>query len=365
MTRQALLAPRRLPLEALCALVLLVLGAAACGSRGDGTVTSAESEAQRTRTRHPQDAGSPPVDSGVSDSGVGDSGVGDSGVGDSGVGDSGVGDSGVGDSGVGDSAVSDSGVSDSGVSDSGVGDSGVGDSGASDGSAGTTMAGIDSGTSVGAVTVGSHTMTYQSPGQGTSPMTTKGITTQQSGSSFVVCASIDTDYAVTVGISISDNMGNTYRQVGSNVLYASEQGTTSMYVCNNCAGGPNHTFSMKKQEGFTDYESTIFAIEVQGATTVDDYVQTNAESSPLTAGSVKTTKAGDALVMCAFAASYSAPDDYTPSAGYTLLDQQTFGTVAMAGASAAALAKAPGSYAGTMTSSLANSGAIFLISLSP
>jgi hypothetical protein len=213
------------------------------------------------------------------------------------------------------------------------------------------------------MTVGSHTLVDQAAGQGTSPMTTNGITTQKSGSSFVVCASIDTNYGTPVSISISDNMGNTYRQVGSNVFYASDQGTTSMYVCTSCAGGANHKFSMTKQSGFADYESTMFVVEIQGATTVGDYVQTNAQSSPLSAGSVKTTKAGDALVMCAFASSYSSPDNYTPSTGYTLLDQQTSGTVSMAGASAAGLAKAPGSYAGTMTSSLASSGAIFLISL--
>ncbi|HXN30463.1 MAG TPA: hypothetical protein VN894_01320, partial [Polyangiaceae bacterium] len=232
------------------------------------------------------------------------------------------------------------------------------------GGGGDAMTNADSNRPLGAVTVGSHTLVDQAAGQGTSPMTTNGITTQPSGSTFVVCASIDTNSGAPVTISISDNMGNTYRQVGSNVLYAGDQGTTSMYVCTHCAGGANHKFSMNKQNGFTDYESTMFVIEIQGATTVDDYVQTNAQSSPLSAGSVKTTKPGDALVMCAFASSYSAPDNYTPSMGYTLMDQQTFGTVAMAGASAAGLAKAPGSYAGTMTSSLADSGAIFLVSLS-
>ena len=196
-------------------------------------------------------------------------------------------------------------------------------------------------------------------------MTSDAISTRPSGSSFVVCTGVGTDHGAPIGVSISDNMGNTYKQVGSNVLYAGDQGATAMHVCTNCRGGANHTFVMKKEKGFADYESTMFVVEVRGATAVDDHVQANAQSSPLSAGSVKTTRAGDALVMCAFAASYSAPDEYTPSSGYTLMDRQTFGTVAMAGASAAGLAKAPGAYAGTMKSSLADSGAIFLIALRP
>jgi len=101
-----------------------------------------------------------------------------------------------------------------------------------------------------------------------------------------------------------------------------------------------------------------------GATGIDGFAQANAPASPLSPGTVTTTGPGAMLLLCAFAASYGSPDVYTPSAGYTLLDQQTNGTNSIAGGDAYHVAGAPGAYGGAMSSSLDYSGgAVFLVAL--
>jgi len=210
--------------------------------------------------------------------------------------------------------------------------------------------------------VGAYTFKNDVAGRGTNPMTTPPINTHASGSTFVlfVGAGIAGGSAFQ---SISDNMGNTYAQVGTTQNYASNQGDLRAFICSNCKGGTGHTFSLTKTSSLSNWEAVIFAIEVTGAPTLDSFAQANAKTSPLSAGNVATTRTGDLLLVCALAASYGSPDVYTPSSGFTVLNDQTNGSNSLGGADAWALAGAPGSYGGTLRSSLASSGAVFLLAL--
>ena len=219
------------------------------------------------------------------------------------------------------------------------------------------------GTCATGLSVGAHTFKNDVAGRGTNPMTTAPVNTQPTGSTFVVFAGAGISGG-TAFQSLGDNMGNTYAPIGTPQSYATNQGELRAFVCSNCRGGTGHTWSLHKPTNLANWETVLFVVEVLGAPALDAYVEANL--SRLSAGlTVTTSKAGDMLLVCALAASYGSPDRYTPSAGFTLLDDQTNGSNSLGGGDAWELAGAAGSYAGTLTSSLASSGAIFLVALSP
>jgi hypothetical protein len=216
--------------------------------------------------------------------------------------------------------------------------------------------------SAGPLSVGAHTFVNDRQAQGASPMTTPAVITQTTGSSFVVFVG-----SLAPQGTISDSKQNTFRQLGSWINYASGQGNFSAYTCVACAGGPNHTFSFNKPAGGATSEATLFAVEVRGSPSVDTFIQADSLTNPINAGNLTTTRPGDLLLVAALGDSFGAPDTYTPSAGYTLLDQQTNGGDSMAGADAFEIAGPPGVYGGTLASSLttnpAGGSAIFLVAL--
>jgi hypothetical protein len=216
--------------------------------------------------------------------------------------------------------------------------------------------------------IGAYTYKNDVAGRGTNPMTTSPINTQSSGSTFVVFAGAGILGATDAFQSLTDNMGNTYTEIGVPQPYASDQGELRAYYCSNCVGGTGHTFSLHKTSSLSDWETVLFVVEVLGAPTLDPGSDAFAEAnlSPLSAGlTVTTTASGDMLLVCVLAASYSTPDVYTPSAGFALLDDQKNGSDSLGGGDGWELAGAPGSYTGTLTSSLAKSGAVFLVALAP
>jgi len=226
-------------------------------------------------------------------------------------------------------------------------------------------AGVVSSAVNGAIALGAYTYRSDVANQGTSPMTTSAINTHASGSTFVLFVGTANVNGTSSFGSVGDNMGNTYTRVGSAQSYGNGKGQLRTYICTNCKGGSGHAFSLTKAGTLSSAEAVLFAVEATGAPNLDAFAQANATRSPLSAGTVATTQTGDMLLLCALGASSSSPDLYTPSAGFTLLNEQTNGTSSLAGADAWAVAGAPGSYGGTLKSSLATSGAVFLLALSP
>ena len=216
-----------------------------------------------------------------------------------------------------------------------------------------------------ALSVGAHTLRNDVAGLGSNPMTTAPVTTRTSGSTFVVFAGAGISGG-TAFQSLGDNMGNAYAPIGLPQPYAGGEGELRAFYCAPpCRGGAGHTWSLYKPASLSNWEAVLFVVEVTGAPALDAFSQADAARSPLSAGSVATTKAGDLLLVCALAASYGSPDVYTPAPGFTLLDDQTNGSNSLGGADAWSLAGGPGTYTGALASSLATSGAVFLVALSP
>ncbi|HVP67580.1 MAG TPA: hypothetical protein VMT17_09990 [Anaeromyxobacteraceae bacterium] len=213
--------------------------------------------------------------------------------------------------------------------------------------------------------VGAHAFKNDVAGLGTNPMTTASLATRTTGSTFVVFAGAGIAGG-TAFQSLSDSMGNTYRAIGVPQPYAGGQGELRAFVCSQpCRGGPGHTWSLNKPDALSNWETVLFVVEILGTASLDAFAQADATSSPLAPGAVVTSRAGDLLLVCALAASYGTPDVYTPSAGFALLDDQTNGTNSLGGADAWSLAGPPGTYTGSLASSLATSGAIFLVAFAP
>ena len=134
-----------------------------------------------------------------------------------------------------------------------------------------------------------------------------------------------------------------------------------------CSGGAGHTFSLNKPTTEPKSEAVLFAVEVRGGPSIDAFAQADSTTNPIDAGSVTTKHAGDVLLVAALGNSYGENDLYTPSAGYTLLDQQTHAGDSLGGGDAFKIAGTPGSYGGTLDSSQdvtpAQGSAIFLVAL--
>ena len=212
--------------------------------------------------------------------------------------------------------------------------------------------------------VGAHVYQNDVAGRGMNPMTTPPVDTQPSGSTFVLFAGSGIS-GETAFEAVADSVGNAYAEVGVPQRYANGEGELRAFVCERCRGGKGHTFSLRKAESLSNWETVLFAVEVLGGPSLEAFAQAEATSSPLSAGPVTTRKSGDLLLACALAASYGTPDVYAASAGFTVLDEQKNGMNSLGGADAWALAGAPGPYAAALTSSLASSGAVFLVALSP
>ncbi len=74
---------------------------------------------------------------------------------------------------------------------------------------------------------------------------TAGVTTQASGSTFVVFGAFDSGFGATF-TSFTDSKGNTYTQIDTEVQIGGGAGTTRarVYYCQNGTGGASHTATM-------------------------------------------------------------------------------------------------------------------------
>jgi hypothetical protein len=205
--------------------------------------------------------------------------------------------------------------------------------------------------------IGAHTFVNNRAGPGVSPMTTPSVTTGM-GSTFVLFVGTTPGEFGTV----TDSKNNTYQMVGSPQSYATGQGELRLFVCQQCTGGQGHTFSLIKGKGQSGGEAVLFAVEVIGGPMLDVWGQANDAGNPL-GGALKTSSPNEVLLIGALAASYGSPDHYTPTDGFTLLNEQTNGTDSLAGGVAAGTAPVPGLYSVGLTSSKANNGAVFVVAL--
>ena len=166
-------------------------------------------------------------------------------------------------------------------------------------------------------TLGAHTLLFHENQVGTSPAGTSPITTQTSGSSFLVFSA---GY-VSNSNAPTDNKSNTWTLLGSPIVYAGYGGAFDVkaYVALSGTGGTGHTVSIVKN-GYVEGEITVPFIEIHNVDIVQDVATDYPTGPQLTSGNVTTT--GPALLLALW---WGDGDGLThtavPDNGFTVIEQ--------------------------------------------
>jgi hypothetical protein len=197
-----------------------------------------------------------------------------------------------------------------------------------------------------------------------SSQATTGVTTQTSGSAFVVAAAWDSARNFT---SIADNKGNSanYVQIGNQVTFSGGGGRARLYYCQNGAGGAGHTatITVSGSAGIT-----VLFLELTGGATsgILDQNSTgvNDTSSPFTSQSITTTQAAEALISSLFGNSGANPATHAESTGFTVQAgaDETNGSSFWTGCLASRIVAATGTYNSSFTESSGSNTAVHIAS---
>lgn len=190
----------------------------------------------------------------------------------------------------------------------------------------------------------------------TTSTTTSGITTQASGSTFVVCVQTNRAGDPIHVSSIVDSKGNTYTLATSdNPGYAGDI-LLAAYVCVNGTGGASHTVTATFDEQATN---TVWFVEITGADTSSPADGVAHTTGGGTAGTsmpgvtVTTTNANDLILS--FLGTYgfdtgTVTITANTGSGWAIIDSILTGSVSRHGASSYVVKSSTGSYADTYTS---------------
>jgi hypothetical protein len=130
-------------------------------------------------------------------------------------------------------------------------------------------------------------------GSGTSQATT-GVTTQASGSCFVVGMTFEASQTFS---SLVDSKGNTYTQIGTELLWTGSFCKSRLYYCENGIGGATHTATVTTGGASA---ITVHFLEITGGATtgiLDQSARREDTATPFTlAAALTTTQAAEMLV---------------------------------------------------------------------
>lgn len=195
----------------------------------------------------------------------------------------------------------------------------------------------------------------------TNTVTTTSVNTSATGSTFVLLMQFEGSSTFS---SISDNKGNTYTQIGTE-LTANVGAKSRLYYCQNGAGGSGHTFTATTA---TNVAITLHAIEITGGKTTGILNPTPPAanddlSSPLTSSSITTLQA-DALLVAGLAATSSGsnPATHAESNGFTIQAgaEETDATQYWTGCLATKVVASTGTYSASFTETGATTGAVWI-----
>lgn len=208
----------------------------------------------------------------------------------------------------------------------------------------------------GAPALGAHTLLWQGEGTGFSPAVSTPVTTQATGSSFLV---LKAGYTSNSNAP-TDNKSNTWVQRGNAVYYNGygEAFSAVAYVSLMGTGGANHTVSVVKN-GSPKGEITVPFIEIKNAGILKDVAQNYpASGSVITSGNVTTTGPAT-LIAVWFGDGGLKQMTAVPNNGFTVIDSLLSlpDESAVQGAVAAKNVTAAGTYNVSWTES-PNQGAI-------
>lgn len=204
-----------------------------------------------------------------------------------------------------------------------------------------------------------------SPDGNATSVTSLGVNTAASGSAFVLGLSWGFTNGSTFA-TVSDNKGNTYTQIGTELVSGSHR--ARLYYCENGVGGTGHTATFTVNS--LDYMG-IFFLEITGGALsgiLDKNAQQNDTASPFTSGATATTaQANEMLVGFVTGDSGSNPATHgvsgaTPATGWTIHAgaEETNGSVTVAGAIATNIVAATGAYEAGFTESGASRAHVFI-----
>ena len=189
-------------------------------------------------------------------------------------------------------------------------------------------------------------------------VTTPAVTTQSTGSSFVIMTlEVPTNIA-----TITDNKGNTYTLTITSAVYSGSF-TVNVYVCLNGAGGSGHSGILTKSSGNAVSEVSVFFTEIKNTIAfAGTAVAGQALSpSPITSPNLTTTSAS-AFLLSLFGGDGFGVNYAMAAAGYTPIDiEPAVGGVTAQGATAYKIAGGTGTYNAAWTSSPDQGGGVTLL----
>jgi hypothetical protein len=191
----------------------------------------------------------------------------------------------------------------------------------------------------------------------TTSTTTSGVTTQASGSTFVVFVQTNRAGDPLHITSVTDSKSNTYTLVTSDNPGYGGDINLSAYVCVNGTGGASHTVTANYDEQATN---NVFFIEITGADTTSPADGAAATVGGGTAGTswpaptVTTTNAADIIISCAGSYGFNTgivTISANTAAGYAVIDSILAGTVSRHAVTSYLVVSSVGSYGDTYTTS--------------
>lgn len=204
-----------------------------------------------------------------------------------------------------------------------------------------------------------------SPNGNATSVTSAAVTTAASGSTIVLALSWGFTNGGTFA-TISDNKGNTYTQIGTELVSGNHR--ARLYYCENAIGGTGHTATFTINSA--DFMG-IFFLEITGGATsgiLDKNARQNDTTSPFTSGATATTaQANEMLVGFVSGDSGSNPATHgisgaTPSTGWTIQAgaEEKNGSANVVGAIATNIVSATGAYTAGFTESGSSRAHVFI-----
>ena len=193
---------------------------------------------------------------------------------------------------------------------------------------------------------------------GGTTVTTASVTTASSGSGIVL--SIDYYYAGSTFVSVSDSKGNTWVQIGSEIVSTYSSVAMRRYYAANATGGTGHTFTLTVSGGtlISSIAMTEITTTAGNGVTLDQSAQTQDDTTPYTSAGITTTVADEFLLS-----SWTAEGDggtYTQTAGnsFTLLESETAGSDYFPLTTGYRIVSSTGTYNGSWTTTGGSSAAV-------
>lgn len=214
---------------------------------------------------------------------------------------------------------------------------------------------------------GAHSIDYDFLAAGGSSCVTPAVTTEATGSSFLVCVGRGTlsDHASN---SVTDSKSNTYSQLtvdGSTTRAYTDWPTsgTSLYAALNGTGGSSHTFTVAKPD--TSDEVTVLAVEVPGYTTIEDSSWIEDTTGPTNVSGSVTTAGAAMLVSFWWGDDVNGEANPRPESGWTLLEHtSSLASNHVQGAVAVREVTTGGTYTCTWTPGTSQGAQMYMVALS-